>query len=581
MPERARKELDGLLREVIDRVELVLDERERIQLLLDAVVALGADLHLDGVLERIVASAGRLVDAQYAALGVVGPAGRGESGRRLLTFVHDGLSDEDVARIGSLPQGHGLLGLIIDRPEPVRLADIAAHDASVGFPADHPPMHSFLGVPVRTRERVFGNLYLTEKRGGGEFTDRDEAIVVALAAAAGVVIENARLYEEAERRQRWLEATAEVTAVLSGADSGVDPLQLVADRARECAGAPLAWISLGTTPQELTMRIVSSADGAGDVAPLTDVSLAESLAAQVVVTGAPISVRDVAESPHALDVARLFGWPDLGPVTLVPLGSASGIEGVLALGWHRGEEDAHAAVDVALVSAFSEQAGLAVQVARAREDQALLALLEDRDRIGRDLHDLVIQRLFAVGLGLERLARRTDDEAQRAGLEQAVDDLDDTIRDIRRSIFALGATATSDDLQAEVTRLVDRAAATLKFRPTLRFDGPVRLLVDDTVAPDLLAVLGEALSNASRHAHATRVAVSLVVEPPAEGAPGRVALEIVDDGRGLPDAPVESGLSNMRLRAERRGGSLLLESGPQAGTRLVWSAPIAGGPATS
>ena len=182
-------EFDDLLREVLNRVQGVLDEQARLRLLLDAVVTMAADLSLDGVLSRIVAIASTLVDAQYAALGVLdtGPE------RRLRTFVHHGMDSDVVTEIGELPTGHGLLGLLIDEPRPIRLHDIAAHPASYGFPEHHPPMSSFLGVPVRIRDKVFGNLYLTEKAGGGDFTDDDETIVIALAAAAGVAIENARL----------------------------------------------------------------------------------------------------------------------------------------------------------------------------------------------------------------------------------------------------------------------------------------------------------------------------------------------------------------------------------------------------
>ena len=187
--------LDDLLREVLERVQAVLDEQARLRLLLDAVVTMAADLSLDGVLSRIVAIASRLADAQYAALGVLDTS----PGRRLRTFVHHGMDRRHGHRDRRPAHGLGLLGLLIDEPAPLRLHDIAEHPASYGFPPHHPPMSSFLGVPVRIRDKVFGNLYLTEKAGGGDFTDQDEAIVVALAAAAGVAIENAQLYEEAAR----------------------------------------------------------------------------------------------------------------------------------------------------------------------------------------------------------------------------------------------------------------------------------------------------------------------------------------------------------------------------------------------
>lgn len=566
MPQR-RKQLDELLREVLDQVQEVVDERERLQLLLDAVVALGADLNLDGVLSRIVASASRLVDARYAALGVIDTA---SGTRRLRTFVHHGLDPDQVVRIGTLPEGHGLLGQIIDQPEPLRLSDIAAHPASYGFPANHPPMHSFLGVPVRTRDRIFGNLYLTEKAGGGDFTAEDEAVVVALAAAAGVVIENARLYEEAARRESWLKATAEITALLSRPELGRDPLQLIADRARECARADVAWVVVGSDPTELELRVVSGF--AAEPAAMREIEFEDSLSAAVVRSGEPVHTADISGADHAVDPSARLGWPPLGPVVVVPLGSTSGTEGTLSLGWERRNEAAFHGIDPTLPATFAEQAALALQVARAREDQQLLALFEDRDRIARDLHDLVIQRIFAVGLGLQGTARAAGDQELKDRLDQAVDDLDDTIKDIRRSIFALGSVGASDDIQTEVTRLVDRAAATLKFRPTLRLEGPVRSLVGGELAPDLLAVLGEALSNASRHADASAVEVEVRVRQ--DDAASHIELVVTDNGRGLPDTVVESGLSNMRSRAERRGGRLQVTSEHEHGTRIEWSVPL-------
>ncbi len=509
-------DFEELVRAVLDRMHGALDQQARLQLLLDAVVTISADLSLDGVLSRIVAIASRLVDAQYAALGVLS-AGRQ---RRLRTFVHHGISDELAAEIGDLPTGHGLLGLIIDRPEPLRLHDIAEHPASYGFPANHPPMSSFLGVPVRIRDRVFGNLYLTEKAGGGDFTAEDEEVVVALAAAAGVAIENARLYEEAARREAWARATAGIAAALSDPGTQADACATVAARAREVAEADAAWVTLGD-PEDETV---------------------------------------VGHAGAQLTEGRR------GPVLEVDFAPASGAPGTLSLAWSVDREDVFHTLDAKLVTAYAEQAALALQLAEAREDQHRLEVFEDRDRIGRDLHDLVIQRLFAVGLGLQGTTRMVDKPEVAARLEQAVDDLDATIKDIRRAIFGLSSLETAGDVQAEVTRLVERAAATLKFRPSLRFDGPVRTLVSAELAPDLLAVLAEGLSNASRHAEAS--AVEVVLE-----AGERIVLTVRDDGRGMDGSVAESGLANIRTRAEKRGGRLVVESAPGKGTSLVWDVP--------
>ena len=433
-------EFDELLREVLSRVHGVLDEQARLRLLLDAVVTMAADLSLDGVLARIVAIASSLVDAQYAALGVldIGPE------RRLRTFIHRGMDPEQVTEIGELPTGHGLLGLLIDEPRPIRLHDIAEHPASYGFPEHHPPMSSFLGVPIRIRDRVFGNLYLTEKAGGGDFTDQDEGVVVALAAAAGVAIENARLYEEAEQRQRWLVASAEISALLVDASADEDPLQAVADRARRVSGADVSWVVAGAESGDLELRVVSGAPA--DRVEMEALSMEHSLASEVVRTGQAVVVPDLAEDPRAVNPSTLPGWPALGPVIVVPLGTRSDVEGVLALAWTPERAEGFHHVDSALPASFAEQAALAINVARARDDQQRLTLFEDRDRIGRDLHDLVIQRLFAVGLSLQGASRLVQDPEVSARLERAVDDLDGTIKDIRRTIFALGSLdATVDD----------------------------------------------------------------------------------------------------------------------------------------
>ena len=358
-------EFDDLLREVLNRVQGVLDEQARLRLLLDAVVTMAADLTLDGVLSRIVAIASTLVDAQYAALGVLdtGPE------RRLRTFIHHGMDSDVVTEIGALPTGHGLLGLLIDEPRPIRLHDIAAHPASYGFPEHHPPMSSFLGVPVRIRDQVFGNLYLTEKSGGGDFTDDDETIVIALAAAAGVAIENARLYEEAERRQLWLSATAEITALLADATQGRDALQAVADRAREVSGADVSWVVAGADSETLELRVVSgaAADVEGPCAPCPCTTRSRQ---QVVRTGEAVSVRDLATDPRAVDPSSILGLAEPGP----------GDRGAARLAQRARRRpgpglDARArcrfhSVDAALPASFAEQAALALQIARSREDSS-------------------------------------------------------------------------------------------------------------------------------------------------------------------------------------------------------------------
>jgi signal transduction histidine kinase len=554
-------DLEVLLRAVLDRVHGVLDDRRRWQLLLDAVLAMAGDLSLDDLLHRIVGSAADLSGARYAALGVLDE----ERTDRLRMFVTHGMSRDEIAEVGRLPTGHGVLGLLIQRPEPLRLHDVTRHPESSGFPPHHPPMKSFLGVPIRIRDTVFGNLYLTEKAGGVDFSEEDEQIVVALAAAAGVAIENARLHDEAARRETWLAATAEITNLLAESESTTQALQAVADRARQLAGADVTWV-VSAENDRLALEVVSGAPADPDAVRRLDLS--RSLARTVAESGTAATVDDVVGDPRVVDLAGILGWPRLGPAVMVPLRNRSGTAGVLALGWTAEHRASFSALDTALPSRFAEHAALALEVARSRRDERRLLLFEDRDRIARDLHDLVIQRLFAAGLSLQSGLRHSLPPEGAARLDSVVDELDATIKDIRRTIFALGTMDTgAADLQSEVVALVDRAASTLKFRPGLEFEGPVRTAVPPDVAPELLAVLGELLSNATRHADAHRIEVQVSVDD-------ALCLVVADDGRGLPDQVSESGLANVRKRAASLGGTCEVASGPD-GTTVTWRVPLA------
>jgi signal transduction histidine kinase len=424
-------------------------------------------------------------------------------------------------------------------------------------------MKSFLGVPVRIRDQVFGNLYLTEKPSDGDFTTEDEEIVIALAAAAGVAIENARLYEETGRREEWLEATAEITGLLSGSGAVEEALQVVADRARQVAAADVAWLVVGT-PGDLALRAVSGPPVA--LADMRGLSLDKSLAHEVITTGESISSEDMTEDRRAMTMDHIPGWPTIGPAIVVPLRTGSEVVGALALGWRPDHAYEYHNVNPRLPASFAEHAALALQVVRSRENERRLALFEDRDRIGRDLHDLVIQRLFAVGLSLQSVSRVGEVPQVNERIEAAVDDLDATIKDIRRSIFALGSAEAAADVQSEITRLVERAASTLKFQPVLEINGPVRSTVSDEVAPHLLAVLGETLSNAVRHAGATRIAVRV-------SAGDALDLVVSDNGGGLPDDVHESGLRNVRNRAIQLGGVCEVVSSVE-GTTVTWSVPF-------
>ncbi|MEV1145317.1 GAF domain-containing protein [Micromonospora sp. NPDC049799] len=552
----SRVRLDELLQEMLDRVGEVVTSRERLRALLDAVVGIGSDLDLRSTLQRIVEAACSLVGARYGALGVVG------HDRMLYDFITHGIDAETHARIGDLPHGRGVLGLLIDDPRPLRMPDITQHPKSYGFPPNHPPMHSFLGVPVRIRDQVFGNLYLAEKQGGAQFTEDDEEIVVALAAAAGVAIENARLYALAHRRERWLAATAEITSVLLGEVRRTDALALVARRAREVAEAEVALVLLyDPEADQFTVEVV---DGAGEqaaalsgtVLPATQTSFAA-------------AVRD-GRQDHAEDLAHAAPWPALlhtGPAVISPLNTADTLHGVLVIAY-RADRGGATDDDLALLGSFAGQAALAMERARGQEERELLVVLEDRERIARDLHDVVIQRLFATGLQLQSAVPLTarPDVAKR--INAAVDDLDATIRDIRRTIFEL-RTPMSAALRTEIREAVEVAAESLGYRPTLELVGPVDSAVGEEVRADLTAVLREALSNAVRHAQAHHVTVAVRVEA------GHVTVTVTDDGVGCDPAAARGGLVNLRERAERHGGTFEVRAVAPHGTRLHWSVPLA------
>ncbi|WP_412538760.1 GAF domain-containing protein [Longispora sp. K20-0274] len=552
LPPLAQTGLDDLLQELLSRVGDVMASRERLRSLLDAVVGIGTDLELRATLERITAAACELTDAEYGALGVIGPD------RTLVEFITHGMDPVVHARIGDLPSGHGVLGLLIEDPRPIRLPDITKHPRAYGFPAEHPPMHTFLGVPIRIRDQVYGNLYLSEKRGGGLFTDDDEEIMIALAVAAGAAIDNARLYAQSRRRQRWLEATTETSAVILGDVDRTDALRIVASRAREVAEAHLAMVLL--YDEQTGNLTVEVADG-GPGTALEGFALAT-------VEGELATVITERHLAVVEDLGKSATWPvDLstGTALLVPLIADGTLLGILAVAYGLGAVAFAEEPDVALVETFAGQAALALVRARARDERALLAVVGDRERIARDLHDVVIQRLFAAGMHLQGAARITAKQDVADRINAVVDDLDGTIRDIRGAIFELRSPTTSQ-LRTEVRDLVDESARTLGFRPALTLDGPLDSAVPDEVRPDLLAVLREALSNVARHAGAGRVTVAVRV------GSGRLTLTVADDGYG--GATPRGGLRNLAERADVRGGGFEVDGVEPSGTRVTWWAPI-------
>ncbi|MET9562148.1 sensor histidine kinase [Streptomyces tauricus] len=539
--------LDELLDELQGRIETVRGTRDRLQGLLEAVLSVGRELDLAQVLRRIVESAIVLVDAEYGALGVIGQQ------RQLDQFVPVGITDEEWALIGELPSGHGLLGELIRHPEPLRLAELSGHPASSGFPPHHPPMHTFLGVPISVRDTVFGNLYLTEKRGGGEFDPEDEAVLSTLAVAAGVAIENARLYEQVRLRERWLAAGAEITSELLSNVPQEQVLEVMLERAREITAADLGVV-------DLVVEGTGDLRGALARGQQAEAHLGLRLPREGTFAGAALTAGTIVTTTDVRKDARItYGpdrWDGLGPAVAVPLGTDDGLRGVLMLARGAGRPPFNERETLSLRN-FAGQAALAMELADRRRDAEQMSLLEDRDRIARDLHDLAIQRLFATGMTLQSAQRFVQHPQAAERLGRAVDDLDTTIKIIRSTIFGLRAHETAAvGLRVRVVRALEEASAVLGFTPSLRMEGLLDVDVPGDVAEDAVAVVGEALTNIARHAKATAVDVALVVRD------GHLTLTVTDDGTGMPTGGDgrRSGLRNLAERARRRGGELLLTS---------------------
>jgi signal transduction histidine kinase len=519
-------------------------QQDRMKGLLEAVTTISGELDLQVVLRRIAEAAAVLVDARYAALGVIGSDGG------LAQFVTVGLDEEQALLIGPLPHGHGLLGELIRRPEPLRLPDLQAHPSSYGFPPHHPPMTSFLGVPIRVRGRVFGNLYLTDKR-SGEFDETDEGLALGLAAAVGITVENARLFERSQRRERAAAATAEITtSLLSGAEPET-VLELVAERAGDLVDADLGLIAL----QHGGRLLIEVSWGPGASAPTGSLTL-----------DGPVGAALDSAEPSVIDGGQLSHvWPGLalGAAVAVPLGPGVCVAARKAPGLPFTTEE------LAELSSFAAQATVALELAQRRRDAERLSVYDDRDRIARDLHDLVIQRLFATGMQLEGAVRLIADPVPHGRVRQAVDDLDQTIREIRSTIYGLSHDPhmASVSLRVRVLDVVDAAEEVLGFAPSLRLSGLLDTTVPARLADHVLSVLREALSNVARHAKASRVSVEIE-------AFEDVAVRVVDDGVGISGDGSRSGLKNLAERAELAGGQFTAARGASGGTQLLWSAPL-------
>lgn len=551
-------------RGLVGRMHAQLDEllaaRDQMEQLLRVIVEIGAGLDLDATLHRIISAARELTSAPYGALAI-----RDRDGN-LMSFVHGGMDAETVRRIGHLPVGKGLLSLsLLDTPA-LRMDDLTTHHAAVGFPEHHPPMRAFLAVPITIRGTVFGNLYLTHVDPARVFSESDEVAARALAFAAAVAIDNAQVFERERTSVKWIEASREITtALLSRPEPHRRPLQLIAERARVLTDAEQAIVLVpadSDVPDDVDTLVVSAAVGlhASDVLGQR-VPVDGSTSGAVFKSGEPLITEELRYPIQA--------FTDVGPrpAILMPLRARDEVVGVIAIA--RGADQPpfdESYLD--LVSDFATQAAIALALASARDDARQLTILAERERIAHDLHDHVIQRLFAAGMNLQgTLARaRSPEVADR--LNRTLDDLQTIIEEIRTTIFALKSPlAASGDFRQRIQRVVADLTENRDLVTTVRLDGPMTA-VGPELADQAEAVTTEAVSNALRHSGASRLTVEI-------GVADMFILNVIDDGRGIPDGNTRhSGLANMKRRAEQLGGTCEITGTPEGGTRVHWVAPL-------
>ncbi|MEZ0449802.1 sensor histidine kinase [Cellulomonas sp. ICMP 17802] len=542
--------------------------------LLGAILAVASELELSAVLERFVQVSAELTSARYGAINVLDPHGTST------TFVFTGVPTAVAGALRTAPHAQGVLGAI---PETgvLRLTDLREHPAFRGFPREHPPMGSFLGTSVRVGSRVFGQLYLSEKAGG--FTQADEDVVVALAAAAGVAVANAQLYAEAERREHWLRAGQDITTMLLEGIDEEEALEHIASTALEVAGADTAALALPGIGGDLLIELA--------VGHLSDRILGATMprggrAWTVMTEGKGLTTPSLSGARTvAVPVMRAFG-----PAMYAPLQSAGRDMGVLILLRRIGGtpfEDS----DLGTAESFAAQAALAYVLAGARHAQDVAALLDERERIARDLHDLAIQQLFATGMQLETVRRRAArgvDPTELAGIvDEALDNVDGSVRQIRQIVHELRDPDAASGLVERLRREASLARTGLGFAPSVvvtldgasLVDGGVEEdQLDERVGPaltsDVVAVVREGLANAARHAHASSVTVRVSVR--GTGPLGTVLVEVQDDGAGLPARrDRSSGTGNLASRARQHRGAFSLGVPPDGrGTLLTWQAPL-------
>jgi signal transduction histidine kinase len=552
----------GLVSRMHEQLDELLAARDQMEQLLRVIVELGSDLDLDATLCRIVHAARQLTSAPYGAVAVRDPDGV------LLSFVHEGIDADTVRRIGPLPVGKGVLSLpLLDTPA-LRLDDLTKYPAAVGFPEHHPPMKAFLGVPITIRGTIFGNLYLTHDEPGRLFSESDEVAARALALAAAVAIDNAQLFERERTSVKWMDASREITtALLSSLEPSLTPLRLIAERARALTEAEQAIVLVPVDADlpidEVDALVVAAAVG---------LNASEVIGQRIPVDASSSGVVFRSGKPLITEALSypIPAFTDVGQrsAILMPLRTHDEVMGVIAVA--RGADqppfdDSY----LDLVSDFATHAAIALMLASGREHARQLTIVAERERIAHDLHDHVIQRLFAAGMALQGTVARVRSPEVTDRLNRTLDDLQTIIEEIRTSIFQLKTPLEpGGGFRHRIQRLVADLTEDRDIATTVRMHGPTTAIGGE-LAEHAEAVTAEAVSNAVRHSGASRLTIEVSVAD-------MLTLDIIDDGCGMPvDNPRRSGLANMSYRAEQVGGSCEITNPPEGGTRVHWTAPLA------
>jgi signal transduction histidine kinase len=537
--------------------------------LIEAGMILASELDPDTLLQRIADLSREVIGARYAAVGVLGDH------RQLLRFIHSGIDQATVDRIGHLPEGRGVLGAVIDEQRPLRLHDIADHPRSYGFPEHHPPMRSFLGVPIVVRGRVFGRLYITEKQGAPDFTKDDERIALTFAAQAGVALENARLYEEVQarggelaRRVRELSSVEHVGHLLISGVGIDDVLRSAAEEALKLTGASRSVLMLlDVDSGELVIKEIAGDAPPGDYVG-TRLAPNSSKAHAVLARMTGESVEDLAADAEVdPEVLGQLGHPRSG--AFVPLIVRGRGVGALAV-YDRTDQRPFSSDDLAILQILANQAAIALENERLTMALRDLAVLEERERISKELHDGVIQSIYSVGLSLQgsRSLLQRNPELVTTRIDQAIAELDNVVRDVRSYIFELRPKSVEElGLGTAVAELVKEFEVNTLAHTTLQLDDEACSALGEDQQTHVVQIVREVLSNIARHAHATEVDISFRKEG------SLIELIISDDGRGFDPDTVHRGhgLRNMEERARKLGGTLEISPGDGKGTRhTLW-----------